>query len=85
MKKILTSLVLAGMIAAAAGCSNKPSADKLKQLDDLKNEVSSIERDITARESEKTSLASAIAAKDAQLAACAKDKEAVQKAMKGSK
>jgi septal ring factor EnvC (AmiA/AmiB activator) len=84
MKKLLSSLVLAGLLLASAGCGSKPSAEELKQLEDLKNEVTSIERDISARESEKTSLAKSIADKDAQLAQCAKDKDAVEKAIKGS-
>ncbi len=84
MKKLLSSLILAGLLLSAAGCGNKPSAEELKQLEDLKNEVTSIERDISARESEKAALTKSIAAKDAQVAQCAKDKAAVEQALKGS-
>ncbi|MGB2868453.1 MAG: hypothetical protein WBD36_08390 [Bacteroidota bacterium] len=74
------ALMIAGVMA---GCSSKPSEDELKQLNDLKAEVSSLEKEISARESEKAALTKAIAEKDAQLAQCAKDKEAVQQRLKG--
>jgi outer membrane murein-binding lipoprotein Lpp len=79
MKKFSTLAVI-GMLSAAAltGCSNTPSADELKQLEDLKAEVASMERQIQTRESEKQALLKAIAEKDAQLALCAKDKEALK-------
>jgi len=79
MKKFST-LVVIGMLSAAAltGCSSSPSADELKQLEDLKAEVSSLESQIQTRESEKQALLKAIAEKDAQLAQCAKDKEALK-------
>lgn len=79
MKK-LSTLAVIGLLSAAAltGCSNNPSADELKQLEDLKAEVSSLEKQIQTRESEKQALLKAIADKDAQLAMCAKDKEALK-------
>jgi outer membrane murein-binding lipoprotein Lpp len=78
--KRLTKLVVIGMLSAAAltGCSSSPSADELKQLEDLKAEVSSLERQIQTRESEKQALLKAIAEKDAQLAQCSKDKDALK-------
>ena len=85
MKKVFTLILLvcAVMAFAAQGCSNKPSDEELKQLNDLKAEVSSLEREIAARESEKASLLKSIADKDAQLAQCGKDKEALQARTQG--
>ncbi len=60
------------------GCSSKPSDQELKQLDDLKAEVSSLEKQISAAQSEKAALQKSIADKDAQLAQCNKDKSALQ-------
>jgi outer membrane murein-binding lipoprotein Lpp len=79
MKK-LSMLAVIGLMTAATltGCSNNPSAEELKQLEDLKAEVSSLERQIQTRESEKQALLKAIAEKDAQLAQCAKDKDALK-------
>ena len=79
MKKFSTLAVI-GMLSAAAltGCGSSPSADELKQLEDLKAEVTSMQAQIQSRESEKQALLKAIAEKDAQLALCTKDKEALK-------
>ncbi len=81
MKK-LVSLALAGLFSAAlvVGCSNAPSDEELKQLEDLKAEVTSLERDIANRESEKQALLKSIGDKEAQLAKCLTDKAALQSA-----
>jgi hypothetical protein len=79
------ALVLVGCAIVAGsfvGCSSKPSAEEMKQLNDLKAEVTSLEKGIAARESEKAALLRSIAEKDAQLALCAKDKEALQQRLK---
>lgn len=85
MKKSIAGVFVAGALLAtlATGCSSKPNADELKQLDDLKAEVSSLEREIAAKESEKAALMKAIADKQAQLAQCEKDKALVQELLKG--
>ena len=75
------ALIIGGCLIVASsfvGCGNKPSEEELKQLNDLKAEVTSLERAIEARESEKAALLKSIAEKDAQLAQCAKDKQALQ-------
>jgi septal ring factor EnvC (AmiA/AmiB activator) len=76
----LSTLAVVGLfsVAALTGCSNNPSAEELKQLEDLKAEVASLEKQIQTRESEKQALLKAIADKDAQLAQCTKDKEALK-------
>jgi len=81
MKKPFALAVVgcAMMALTAVGCSSKPSDEELKQLNDLKAEVSSLEKDIAARQADKDALLKAIAEKDAQLAQCAKDKDAIQK------
>jgi len=85
MKKSYAGLFVAGALLAtlATGCTSKPSAVELKQLEDLKAEVSSLQREISAKESEKASLLKAIADKEAQLAQCEKDKALVQERLKG--
>jgi septal ring factor EnvC (AmiA/AmiB activator) len=82
------ALILIGcaMVAGSfVGCSSKPSEEELKQLNDLKAEVTSLEKGIAAQQSEKAALLKTIADKDAQLAQCAKDKEAVQQRLKATK
>ena len=71
------------LLFAANGCKSTPSAEELKQLEDLKAEVTSIDKEINARQSEKASLQRSIGEKDVQLQQCMKDKEAVQQHIKG--
>ncbi len=84
MKKPIALILVGCAIVAGSfvGCSNKPSAEEMKQLNDLKAEVTSLEKGIEARESEKATLLRSIAEKDAQLAQCIKDKEALQERLK---
>lgn len=83
MKKIFMFLVLAGLLSGVVGCASKPSAEEMKQLEDLRAEVSSLEREIASKESEKAALAKTIADKDAQLKKCADDKAATQQRLEG--
>jgi septal ring factor EnvC (AmiA/AmiB activator) len=80
MKKPFAIIVIGSAMVATSffGCSNKPSEEEAKQLNDLKAEVTSLEKSIAARESDKVVLQRSIADKDAQLAQCLKDKEALQ-------
>ena len=82
------ALILVGSLMVAGsfvGCSNKPSEEEMKQLNDLKAEVTSLENTIAAREADKAALVKSISEKDAQLAQCAKDKEALQQRLQGAK
>ncbi len=84
MKKrfALTVIGCAMMAVALTSCSSKPSDQELKQLEDLKAEVTSLQNQISAAQSENAALKKSIADKDAQLALCMKDKDAVQQRMK---
>ena len=85
MKKSLAGFLVAGALLAtlATGCTSRPNAEELKQLEDLKAEVSSLERQISAKQSEVAALQKAIADKQAQLAQCEKEKTLVQERLKG--
>ena len=84
MKKPFAFILIGSAIVVGSfvGCSNKPSEEEMKQLNDLKAEVTSLEKGIAAQQSEKAALLKAIADKDAQLAQCAKDKDALQQRLK---
>lgn len=86
MKKpfALIAIGCAMLAVSFVGCSNKPSDEELKQLNDLKAEVTSLEKGIADKESEKVALLKSIADKDAQLAQCSKDKDALQAKMKSA-
>lgn len=85
MKKSITLtlgvLLMAGIFAS--GCSSAPSAEELKQLDDLKAEVASMEKQLASLESEKAAFQKAIADKDAQLTKCAEEKKVAEQRLKG--
>jgi septal ring factor EnvC (AmiA/AmiB activator) len=87
MKKPFALIIIgcAMVIGSFVGCSSKPSDEEMQKLNDLKAEVTSLEKGITARESEKAALLKSITDKDAQLAQCAKDKEALQQRLQGVK
>jgi septal ring factor EnvC (AmiA/AmiB activator) len=62
------------------GCTSKPTDEELRQLDALKAEVSSLERQIADKEKEKANLERQIAEKNGKLQQCQSDKDAVKKA-----
>jgi len=77
----ITTLSLAGLLLA--GCSSNATEEELKQLQDLKAEVTSLEKELASKQGELDNLKKAIAEKDAQLKKCAEDKAAAEKALKG--
>lgn len=85
MKKPFALILIGSAMVAGSfvGCSNKPSEEEMKQLNDLKAEVTSLEKGIAAQQSEKAALLKSIAEKDAQLTQCTKDKETLQQRLKG--
>jgi chromosome segregation ATPase len=82
MRKSLWFVLMAGAVMALVGCSNKPSAEELQQLEALKAEVASLERQISTLESERASLMGAIAEKDAKLSQCEQEKTVVQQRLR---
>ncbi len=87
MKKprALAFIGCAMMAMVLTSCSSKPSDQELKQLEDLKAEVSSLQTQISSAQSEKASLQKSIADKDAKIAQLTKDIEAVKQRMSAPK
>jgi outer membrane murein-binding lipoprotein Lpp len=81
IRLMLAALMMAGLLAS--GCSSNPSAEELKQLEDLKAEVTSLEKQVQDLEAQKAGLQKSLADKDAQLKKCADDKAAVQQRSQG--
>ena len=77
----ITTISLAGLLLV--GCSSNATEDELKQLEDLKAEVTSLENELASKQGELDNLKKMIAEKDAQLKQCAEDKAAAEKALKG--
>ncbi|MBP8975168.1 MAG: hypothetical protein KBG83_00480 [Bacteroidetes bacterium] len=80
MKKTCGVFVLGVLLVASSfvGCSNKPSKEQMQQLNNLKAEVSSLEKEVSAREAEKAALLRSISEKQEQLAQCTEDTQALQ-------
>jgi septal ring factor EnvC (AmiA/AmiB activator) len=86
MKTSWTYLLLAVCLVAAmmaAGCSSSPSDEELKQLNDLKAQASTLEKQVADKTREKAALEKQLAEKNAKLQQCQADQEAVKKAMGG--
>lgn len=70
----LTLFIAAGMISFA-GCSNNASEEEMQQLETRRQEVNSLNTEITQLRSEKSRLEREIGEKNAKLQQCARDKE----------
>ncbi|MEP0821910.1 MAG: hypothetical protein HRF44_03595 [Ignavibacterium sp.] len=85
MKKSMTLMIgavcMTGLLLA--GCSSNATEEELRQLEELKAEVASMEKEVQNLESEKARLQTSIADKDAQLKKCEDDKKVVEQRLKG--
>ncbi|HEX2960662.1 MAG: hypothetical protein ACM3UR_10185 [Bacteroidota bacterium] len=70
---VVTMLLTAGMIGFA-GCSGV-SDEEMAQLESLRQEVNTLNSDVTSLRSERTRLEREIGEKNAKLEQCARDKE----------
>ncbi len=80
VKLLLVLLMVTGMFIVG-GCSNSPSSEEKTKLDNLKSEVSQLEKDVRSKQDEKASFARLINEKNAKLKQCQSDQDAVKKAM----
>ena len=80
-RKVITSacvtLLLSGSLALV-GCSSSPDEEQMKQLNDLREEVAALQRDLAARDQEKGNLDRQIAEKNARLQKCNDDQQVVK-------
>ena len=85
MKRALKLYLGAAFLAMAfvvAGCSSGPSEEELAQLEALKAEVASLQKEVSAKQAEKESLQKQIADKNAELAAAMKEQDATRERLK---
>lgn len=61
---------------AVMGCGGDASEDELRQLNDLKAEIASLEQQVSAKETEKADLDKQVAEKNQKLQECNADKAA---------
>jgi len=71
------ALLLAGSVAIV-GCSSSPDEAQMKQLNDLKDEVASLQKDVAAKEDQKGALNKDIAEKNAKVKKCNDDQAIVK-------
>ena len=84
MIKSLKYMILGVCLASAliaAGCSSSPSEEEMKQLNDLKAQVSALDKQVADKTREKAMLEKQIAEKNGKLQQCQSDQEAVKKAL----
>lgn len=77
IKRFGLVLVCSGMVLAA-GCSSRPDEDQMKQLDNLRQEVASLQRDISSKEQQRGTLDREVADKNAKIQKCNSDQQTVQ-------
>ncbi len=82
MKTIRTLVAVALVMTGAmlwSGCSNSPSEEEMKQLNDLKAQVSSLEKQVSDKQQTKANLEKQLADKNGKLKQCQADQDAVKK------
>lgn len=76
----LHAIVLALLFTLGiVGCSSSPDEEEMRQLNDLKAEISSLEQQISAKEKEKAEVDKQVAEKNSRLEMCRADQDAVKK------
>ncbi len=81
INRTVTARALAILFAGSVvfvGCSSSPDDAQMKQLNDLKEEVSALQKDVAAKEDQKSSLDKQIAEKNAKLKKCNDDQVIVK-------
>ncbi len=84
MRKILKLVTIAFFIFGGlvfTGCTKYASDEEMKQLNDLKAQVTSLEDDIKKLQADKAALEKTVADKNGKLKQCQSDQDAVKKAM----
>ena len=73
---VLVLLVTSSMFIT--GCSSKPDAEQMKQLNTLKDEYAALQREVTTKEQAKATLDRELAEKNAKLKKCNDDQAIVK-------
>jgi outer membrane murein-binding lipoprotein Lpp len=81
LRKVTLPLIIAAFMAGSVflgGCTRHPSEEEMRQLNDLKAEVASLEKQVGEREGAKADLQKQIAAKEDRMKWCASEQDAVK-------
>ena len=74
---VLVAFLLSGSLVLF-GCSSSPDEAQMKQLNDMKDEVASLQKDLAAKQQQKDALDKEIAEKNAKLKKCNDDQQVVK-------
>jgi septal ring factor EnvC (AmiA/AmiB activator) len=74
---VAVALLFLGSMALV-GCSSKPDDAQMKQLNDLKDEVAALQKEVAAKEQEKAALQKELAEKNAKVAKVKQDQQIVK-------
>lgn len=81
LNRMVTAAALALLFALSlviAGCSSSPDEAQMKQLNDLKAEVTALQNDTASKEQQKAALDREIAEKNAKMKKCNDDQAIVK-------
>jgi hypothetical protein len=84
MRKLARTVTISGVALlfssslALVGCSSSPSQEEMNQLNNLKGEVASLQKEISAKEQQKAAIEKTLAEKGAKLKKCADDQQIVK-------
>ncbi|MGA9365792.1 MAG: hypothetical protein WBW16_15630 [Bacteroidota bacterium] len=88
LKKVTFPLIIAALVAGSVflgGCTRHPSEEEMRQLNDLKAEVASLEKQVSERDGAKANLQKQIAAKEDRMKWCAGEQDAVKQRLQNWK
>ena len=80
-KSIILAVSMFAAVVVFSGCSDNATDEEMAQLNRLRSEASSLEQQISARNSEKSGLQAQIADSDAKLKQCQADQDEAKKAL----
>jgi septal ring factor EnvC (AmiA/AmiB activator) len=81
LNRIVTGACVTFLLSGSlmlVGCSSSPDEAQMKQLNDLKEEVATLQKDLAARDQQKATLDREIAEKNAKLKKCNDDQQVVK-------
>jgi hypothetical protein len=81
VNRTVTALALAILFTGSVvlvGCSSSPNEAQMKQLNDLKEEVASLQKEVAAKEQQKGAMEKEVAEKSAKLKKCNDDQAIVK-------
>ncbi len=79
-KKVMSFLgtFLLASSLVLVGCSSSPSEEELRQLNELKDQAASLQRDVTSKQAQKSALEKEVADKNAKIKKCNDDQLVVK-------